>query len=128
MLNKQYRELFQFAARNGAINAENAVKVLASEEGHMEEIEGLLKMRDNFAALEDKIMAKKEELTLLDYILLYAGAVVSRNMINKNILTQQSMLNAYDNELLPQLKEVTETLDADKRDTLIEEFFCNEKI
>lgn len=123
-MNKQYRELFQLVARNGALNAETAMKTISEdkEQDHSKEIESLTSTRDMFNNLEDRLLAG-EEIIFQDYILLYAGAVVTRNLVQKNINTWTAVVKEYDENLIPKLTEVAHENDETKRNTLIEEFF-----
>ena len=121
-MNKQYQDLFQLVARNGALNAEKAMEALAEKEDNQKEMEVLLDMRERFTALEDKIGAN-EELSVVDYIQLYAGATVTRNIIQKNINTWTALVKEYDDNLIPKLYEVANETDEVKRNTLIEDFF-----
>ena len=123
-MNKQYRELFQLVARNGALNAENAMKAISEdkEQDHSKEIASLTSTRDMFNNLEDRLLAG-EELAFQDYVLLYAGAVVTRNLVQKNINTWTAVVKEYDENLIPKLTEVTHESDEIKRKTLIEDFF-----
>lgn len=123
-MNKQYQELFQLVARNGAINAENAMSTLAkdTEKDHTKEFEVLTETRDMFNNLEDRLR-NGEELNEKDYILLYAGATVSRNILQKNINTWTAVVKEYDENLIPKLTEVAKETDETKRITLIEDFF-----
>lgn len=123
-MNKQYQELFQLVARNGAINAENAMNALTNdkENDHSKELEVLIETRDMFNNLEDRLL-KGEEIDTKDYILLYAGAMVSRNIIQKNINTWTAVVKEYDENLIPKLTEVAKETDENKRSVLIDEFF-----
>lgn len=123
-MNKQYQELFQLVARNGAINAENAMSALAkdTEKDHTKEFEVLTETRDMFNSLEDRLR-NGEEINEKDYILLYAGAIVSRNILQKNIDTWTALVKEYDENLIPKLTEVAKETDEIKRITLIEDFF-----
>lgn len=123
-MNKQYQDLFQLVARNGALNAEQAMKnVEASDTEEKDKNIGILtEARNAFNVLEDKIM-KNEELVLEDYIRLYAGAVVSRNIIQKNINTWSAVVKEYDENLIPKLEEVATEQDATKRGSLLDEYF-----
>lgn len=123
-MNKQYQELFQLVARNGAINAENAMSALAkdTEKDHTKEFEVLTETRDMFNSLEDRLR-NGEEIGEKDYILLYAGATVSRNILQKNINTWTALVKEYDENLIPKLTEVAKETDETKRITLIEDFF-----
>lgn len=123
-MNKQYQELFQLVARNGAINAENAMSALAkdTEKDHTKEFEVLTETRDMFNSLEDRLH-NGEEIDEKDYILLYAGATVSRNILQKNINTWTALVKEYDENLIPKLTEVAKETDETKRITLIEDFF-----
>lgn len=121
-MNKQYQDLFQLVARNGALNAEKAMEALAEKEDNQKEMEVLLDMRERFTALEDKIGAN-EELSIVDYIQLYAGATVTRNILQKNINTWTALVKEYDDNLIPKLYEVANETDEVKRNTLIEDFF-----
>lgn len=122
-MNKQYQDLFQVIARNGALNAEQAMKKLQESESKEEEIAVLVDMRDRFNVLEDKITKGEEALTLTDFIQLYAGATVSRNIIQKNINTWTAVVKEYDDNLIPKLYEVANESDEEKRAALIDEFF-----
>lgn len=122
-MNKQYQDLFQVIARNGALNAEQAMKKLQESEDKEKEIAVLVDMRDRFNALEDKILKNETPLTLIDFIQLYAGATVSRNIIQKNINTWTAVVKEYDENLIPKLYEVANESDQEKRDSLIEEYF-----
>ena len=123
-MNKQHQDLFQLVARNGALNAEEAMKNIgiADTEEKTKNISILTEARDAFNALEDKI-AKNEELDIKDYIHLYAGAKVSRNIIQKNINTWSAVVKEYDENLIPKLKEVAKEIDDNKRQALIDDFF-----
>ena len=121
-MNKQYKELFQMVARNGALTAEQTISALKQGEGKEKEIETALSMRDLFNQVEDKILAD-EPLTLMDYVQLYAGAVVSRNILEKNVNTWLAVIKEYDENLIPKLSEVAKETDETKRETLIDEFF-----
>ena len=122
-MNKQYQDLFQVIARNGALNAEQAMKTLQESEDKEKEIAVLVDMRDRFNVLEDKILKNETPLTLTDFIQLYAGATVSRNIIQKNITTWTAVVKEYDENLIPKLYEVANESDQEKRDSLIEEYF-----
>ena len=122
-MNKQFQDLFQVVARNGALNAEQAMKKLQESENKEKEIAVLVDMRDRFNALEDKITKGEETLTLSDFIQLYAGATVSRNIIQKNINTWTAVVKEYDDNLIPKLYEVANESDEKKRSVLIDEFF-----
>ena len=122
-MNKQYTDLFQVVARNGALNAEKAMDAIGLDNSDkQEEIKVLTEMRDKFNVLEDKIL-KEEALEIVDYIQLYAGAMVSRNIIQKNIDTWTAIVKEYDDNLIPKLYEVANTTDDDRRNTLVDEFF-----
>ena len=122
-MNKEYKELFQVVARNGALNAEQAIKALQQGEHKPEDEDILLDMRDRFNKLEDKIKEDGEALSMADYIQLYAGAVVSRNIIQKNINTWTAVVKEYDDNLIPKLQEVANESDEDRRESLIDEYF-----
>lgn len=123
-MNKQYQELFQLVARNGALNAENAMSALAKdkENDHTKEFQVLTETRDMFNNLENRLL-NNEQINEKDYILLYAGATVSRNIIQKNIDTWSAVVREYDENLIPKLTEVAKETDETKRMTLIEDFF-----
>ena len=122
-MNKQYQDLFQMVARNGALNAEKAVEALKGAEDKEKEIEVLVDMRDRFNALEDKILKNEEPLSLTDFIQLYAGATVSRNIIQKNINTWTAVVKEYDDNLIPKLYEIANEKDSEKREALMDEYF-----
>lgn len=122
-MNKQYQDLFQMVARNGALNAEKAMEALKGAEDKEKEIEVLVDMRDRFNVLEDKILKNEEPLSLTDFIQLYAGATVSRNIIQKNINTWTAVVKEYDDNLIPKLYEIANEKDSEKREALMDEYF-----
>jgi hypothetical protein len=97
---------------------------LKGSEDKEKEIEVLTDMRDRFNVLEDKILKNEEPLSLTDFIQLYAGATVSRNIIQKNINTWAAVVKEYDDNLIPKLYEVANESDDEKRASLIEEYFA----
>lgn len=122
-MNKQYQDLFQMVARNGALNAEKAMEALKGAEDKEKEIEVLVDMRDRFNVLEDKILKNEKPLSLTDFIQLYAGATVSRNIIQKNINTWTAVIKEYDDNLIPKLYEMANEKDSEKREALMDEYF-----
>ena len=122
-MNKQYQDLFQMVARNGALNAEKAMEALKEAEDKEKEIEVLVDMRDRFNVLEDKILKNEEPLSLTDFIQLYAGATVSRNIIQRNINTWTAIVKEYDDNLIPKLYEMANEKDSEKREALMDEYF-----
>lgn len=122
-MNKQYQDLFQVVARNGALNAEKAMEALEAEENKEKELTVLIEMRDRFNVLEDKILKGEEPLTVVDFIQLYAGAMVSRNIIQKNINTWTAIVKEYDDNLIPKLYEIANETNEEKRASLIDEYF-----
>lgn len=123
-MNKQYRELFQIVARNGALNAEKVIETLKQnkEKDHTKEIDSMLKMRDNFNAIEDKLLDGKE-LEHAEYVTLYAGAVVCRNLMKKNIDTWTAVVKEYDENLIPKLYEVGKKSTDEEFNSLVDEYF-----
>lgn len=121
-MNKQYQDLFQGIARNGALNAEKAIEILESNNEKAKERNILLDMRDKYNELEDKII-NGDELQFADYIQLYAGAMVSRNIFEKNIASLTKVLQEYDDNLIPKLKAVALEMNRDKQQELIEDYF-----
>ena len=121
-MNKRYQDLFQAIARNGALNAEKAIEVLEANNEKARERNILLDMRDKYNELEDKIV-NGNELKFADYIQLYAGAMVSRNLLEKNIASLTKVLQEYDDNLIPKLKSVALEMDKDKWQELIEDYF-----
>ena len=121
-MNKQYQELFQMVARNGALNAERAMETLG-ENADAEKVEVLVEMRDRFNLLEDKLLKGESDFELTDFMQLYAGAMVSRNIIQKNIDTWAAIVKEYDDNLIPKLYELASTTEDAKRDSLVEEYF-----
>ena len=109
-------------ARNGALNAEKALEALGNNAEHEKDIEVLIEMRDRFNTLEDKIL-KGEELIVTDYVQLYAGAMVSRNIIQKNIDTWTAIVKEYDDNLIPKLYEISTADNDATREDLIEQYF-----
>lgn len=126
MISEQYRELFALVARNGAINGEKAMDVLKKNDADAD-IKATAEMTDKFRALEDKIN-NGEEPSGLDYVYLYAGAAISREILAKNINTWAAIVNEYDTNLIPKLFEIAKEIDAEKQAKLVEENFSQEKI
>lgn len=124
-LTQQYKDLFALVARNGAINGEKAMDVIA-EKNPEEDLTNTKKMTQDFRDLEDKIEAD-EELTLLDFLHLWVGASISRTVIAKNVNTWSAVVKAYDEDLIPKLYEIAQSSKDDtKWQELVEEYFCKE--
>ena len=126
MISEQYRELFSLVARNGAINGEKAMDVLKKNDADAD-IKATAEMTDKFRTLEDKIR-NGEGLSGLDYVYLYAGATISREILAKNINTWTAIVNEYDTNLIPKLFEIAKETDAEKQAKLVEENFSQEKV
>ena len=126
MISEQYRELFALVARNGAINGEKAMDVLKKNNADAD-IEATAEMTYKFRVLEDKIR-NGGELSGLDYVYLYAGATISREILAKNINTWTAIVNEYDTNLIPKLFEIAKETDAEKQAKLVEENFSQEKV
>lgn len=124
-LTQQYKDLFALVARNGAINGEKAMDVIA-EKNPEEDLINTKKMTQDFRDLEDKIEAD-EELTLLDFLHLWVGASISRTVIEKNVNTWTAVVKAYGEDLIPKLYEIAQSSKDDtKWQKLVEEYFCKE--
>lgn len=126
MISEQYRELFALVARNGAINGEKAMDVLKKNDANAD-IKATAEMTDKFRVLEDKIR-NGEELSGLDYVYLYAGATISREILAKNINTWTAIVNEYDTNLIPKLFEIAKETNTEKQAKLVEENFSQEKV
>lgn len=126
MISEQYRELFALVACNGAINGEKAMDVLKKNDADAD-IEATAEMTYKFRVLEDKIR-NGGELSGLDYVYLYAGATISREILVKNINTWTAIVNEYDTNLIPKLFETAKETDAEKQAKLVEENFSQEKV
>ena len=120
-MNKQYRELFQMVARNGAINAEKALENLKPEQGS-KEYDSLITMRDSFNIIEDRLLNGDDKLDHVDYVKLYAAAIVTKNLMQKNIDTWIAVVKEYDENLIPKLQEIG-TSDASEFESLVDEYF-----
>lgn len=126
MISEQYRELFALVACNGAINGEKAMDVLKKNDADAD-IEATAEMTYKFRVLEDKIR-NGGELSGLDYVYLYAGATISREILAKNINTWTAIVNEYDTNLIPKLFEIAKETDVEKQAKLVEENFSQEKV
>ena len=126
MISNQYKELFALVARNGAINGEKAMEVLTSNNSDAD-IKATADMTQRFRELEDKINAG-EELTGLDYVYLYAGATISREILAKNVNTWTAIIHEYDTNLIPKLFEIAKETDPEKQAKFVEENFSQEKV
>ena len=126
MISEQYRELFALVACNGAINGEKAMDILKKNDADAD-IEATAEMTYKFRVLEDKIR-NGGELSGLDYVYLYAGATISREILAKNINTWTAIVNEYDTNLIPKLFEIAKETDVEKQAKLVEENFSQEKV
>lgn len=126
MISKQYRELLALVARNGAINGEKAMEVLKKEQSEAD-TETTVKMTEIFRELEDRINAGGE-LTNLDYAYLYCGAIISREILVKNINSWTAIVHEYDTNLIPKLYEIAMETDAEKKAELITKNFSEENL
>lgn len=121
MLDEQYRSLFALIARNGAINGENALEVIQKEEAEVDEenIKSTERTIESFRKLEEKIISGNEPLTGLDYTYLWLGAVVSKEMIARNLERWAIVADEYDNNIIPALETVARMTDEEDRDAAI---------
>ena len=126
MISNQYKELFALVARNGAINGEKAMEILTKNNSDAD-IKATADMTQRFRELEDKINAG-EELVGLDYVYLYAGATISREILAKNVNTWTAIIHEYDTNLIPKLFEIAKETDAEKQNNMVKEFFSQEKV
>lgn len=126
MISQQYRELLALVARNGAINGEKAMEVLKKEQSDAD-TETTVKMTEIFRELEDRINAG-EELTNMDYAYLYCGAIISREILVKNINSWTAIVHEYDTNLIPKLYEIAMETDAEKKAELITKNFSEENL
>ena len=126
MISNQYKELFALVARNGAINGEKAMDVLKNGNPDAD-IKATADMTQRFRELEDKINAG-EELAGLDYVYLYAGATISREILAKNVNTWSAIIHEYDTNLIPKLFEIAKETDPEKQQKFVEENFSQEKV
>ena len=126
MISEQYRELFALVACNGAINGEKAMDVLKKNDADAD-IEATAEMTYKFRVLEDKIR-NGGELSGLDYVYLYAGATISREILAKNVNTWTAIIHEYDTNLIPKLFEIAKETDPEKQAKFMEENFSQEKV
>ena len=128
MISNQYKELFALVARNGAINGEKAMDVLTKNNSETD-IKATADMTQRFRELEDKIRNSENlELSGLDYVYLYAGATISREILAKNVNTWTAIIHEYDTNLIPKLFEIAKETDPEKQTKFIEENFSQEKV
>lgn len=124
-MNSQYKELLALVARNGAINGERALEIVAKSEEKSEANEKTQEMIDNFRRIEDALN-NDQELSVLDYIYLWVGASVSRTLIQKNIDTWTAVIQEYDTNIIPKLYEIAKSSDPEEQTKLINEYFNSE--
>ena len=128
MISNQYKELFALVARNGAINGEKAMDVLKNGNPDAD-IKATADMTQRFRELEDKIRNSENlELSGLDYVYLYAGATISREILAKNVNTWSAIIHEYDTNLIPKLFEIAKETDPEKQAKFVEENFSQEKV
>lgn len=128
MISNQYKELFALVARNGTINGEKAMDVLKNGNPDAD-IKATADMTQRFRELEDKIRNSENlELSGLDYVYLYAGATISREILAKNVNTWTAIIHEYDTNLIPKLFEIAKETDPEKQTKFVEENFSQEKV
>lgn len=128
MISNQYKELFALVARNGAINGEKAMEILKNGNPDAD-IKATADMTQRFRELEDKIRNSENlELSGLDYVYLYAGATISREILAKNVNTWTAIIHEYDTNLIPKLFEIAKETDPEKQVKFVEENFSQEKV
>lgn len=111
-VNSQYIELFGAICQNCEVSIE---KTLDFDENKKdaEQTKKIIAMRDDIAALHDKLSNRKP-LEQKDWTKLYVCALTSKLTIQNNIKTWEKVLNAYDNDLLPKLSNVVEAKATDE--------------
>lgn len=121
-MTQEWKDLLELVARNGAINAEQAMDVTKQQDPNAD-ISTLTTMRDKFEDLKDRIHDDKP-LAGMDFVNLWTGASVSCVLIEKNIKTWQAVVKTYQDTLLPKLYEIASlAAEPEKQQELFEDFF-----
>lgn len=121
-MTQEWKDLLELVARNGAINAEQAMDVTKQQDPNAD-ISTLTTMRDKFEDLKDRIHDDKP-LAGMDFVNLWTGASVSCVLIEKNIKTWQAVIKTYQDTLLPKLYEIASlAAEPEKQQELFEDFF-----
>lgn len=121
-MTQEWKDLLELVARNGAINAEQAMDVTKQQDPNAD-ISTLTAMRDKFEDLKDRIHDDKP-LAGMDFVNLWTGASVSCVLIEKNIKTWQAVVKTYQDTLLPKLYEIASlAAEPEKQQELFEDFF-----
>lgn len=121
-MTQEWKDLLELVARNGAINAEQAMDITKQQDPNAN-ISTLTEMRDKFLDLKDKIH-NDQVIKGMDFVNLWTGASISCALIEKNIRTWQAVVDNYRNSLLPKLYEIASlAAEPEKQQELFEDFF-----
>ena len=78
-------------------------------------------MREKFFDIYDKLNNNKE-LSKSDYMILYTGALTTKETMQKNVNREMAVIAEYENNLIPKLFEISKANDMDAK-ILVENYF-----
>lgn len=102
-MDNKYQELF--------VKLSHAIEVMAESL----ESDAALKMRDDFAALNEKCSNNADELNKNDYIKLLIGALAFTNNLKDRITNDTKALNGYKLDILPKLQRMINECENDEQ-------------
>lgn len=106
-MDKNYLKLFQEIARSSEVIAEQVMEVNKNRNDNKALLTSQ-NMRDDFAALTDKLKAEdfsENNLTLKDIALLNVGATILTEQLERQVTEMEKSLTNYKTNILPKFKE-----------------------
>lgn len=106
-MDKNYLKLFQEIARSSEVIAEQVMEVNKNRNDNKALLTSQ-NMRDDFAALTDKLRAEdfiESTLTLKDIALLNVGATILTEQLERQVTEMEKSLTNYKTNILPKFKE-----------------------
>lgn len=116
-MKNEVRQLLMFAARNGAIVAENCLEANPEDREEL-----VLDIRNRMDAVETKL-ENNQELTAEDWIMLYTAALTSKEVIAKNAHTYAAVVKEYEDNLIPKLHKIAAAASDEQRQEFIADYF-----
>lgn len=108
-MNKKYKELFTLIANNLEITAEKAMEQ-NQKNNDLNAYKVSKEMRSKYARLHDLLRSEQVNyvLTSSDYADLFIGSFLSVQQLKEQKKQIQMVIDGYENDLMPKLKELTE--------------------
>ena len=111
-MDKNFQKIFAAICESAEVTAEQAME-LDHQQNNADGEKAAMKMRDDFAALRDKLVSEECVLTKEEYVELTVATYIASNQIQNRISELRKALKGYNEKILPKLNRI---LDETKND------------